>query len=91
MSHTEIKAELYFASSYSMNISSRDQRAKQNSIQVEQRGEVSRHVTMVANFWVTYTTTRSFCNGDGEQQKKRRFRLAKNTTLQVHHAFLYIS
>ena len=36
MSHTEIKAELYFASSYSMNISSRDQRAKQNSIQVEE-------------------------------------------------------
>ena len=40
MSHTEIKAELYSASSYSMDIRSRDQRAKQNSIQVEQRGEV---------------------------------------------------
>ena len=40
MSHTEIKAELYFASSSSMDIRSRDQGAKQNSIQVEQRGEV---------------------------------------------------
>ena len=40
MNPTEIKAELHFASSYSMDISSCDQRAKQNSIQVEQRGEV---------------------------------------------------
>ena len=40
MSHTEIKDKLYFASSYSMDIRSRDQRAKQNSIQVEQRGEM---------------------------------------------------
>ena len=72
MSHTEIKAELYFASSYSMNISSRDQRAKQNSIQVEQRGEVSRHVTMVANFWVTYTTTRSFLQRRRRAAKKKK-------------------
>ena len=70
MSHTEIKAELYFASSYSMDIRSRDQRAKQNSIQVEQRGEVWRHITMVANFRITCTTMESFCYGDGEQQKK---------------------
>ena len=39
-------------------------------------------------FWIT---TIGSCNDDGEQQKINGFRLAKKTTLHMHHAFLYIS
>ena len=38
------------------------------------------------NFWIT--TTGSFCNGDGEQQKSNRFRLAKKNQSRFFVHFL---
>ena len=51
-------------------------RGQQQAILFDNRGEKC-DVTFpwLQNFWMT--TIGSFCNGDGEQQKNNRFRLAK--------------
>ena len=40
---------------------------------------------------ISASQIREFCNGDGEQKKNNKLRLAKKRTLHVHHAFLYNS
>ena len=57
-------------------------RGQQQVILFDNRGE-KYDITFpwLQNFWMT--TIGSFCNGDGKQQKKNRFRLAKNHFLGV--------
>ena len=62
-------------------------RGQQQAILFDNRGEKCDVMfPWLQNFWMT--TIGSFCNGDGEQQRNNRFRLAKKNNLHVQiHAF----